>query len=1612
MPPRKRSKRPRDQEQSAEAETATTGIESLVGREGDPITHDFIDECNGDESDSDNQILAASFKKRTKRRAEKMVGNGNDTVLTDGDDDECIAEQEDKVTKALQARLRCGMQRFATSATNQGGLVKPSGPPSSVAAAAQRSTTTKRDNLTNSRRQEIFVEHVKHFMRYTVIADKARKLVSLEERPKEDPDVGNDRVELLRIHVSLPCVWRYILHEWERVEEASKKSSSLAASRDASVSRLVSLFMKCLNSLDGIHALLFIACAACRALDLTGGVTSVLLHLLLETGRVEEDRLLKSDSGELVYKAIEEIDKEMHSRFGGSDCCYFQAHSYLLLLIWYTQRDVSDNGGPLKMSHQVVLSQAFVKATSPYQTARTRRGSKAAASVAPSEESGKRKPRGRRGAGSSEDGAALSGFDRHATLVTEVQEHETRWAEDSSKFLFSLYALQNASGSASYGMKKLALREVMGAVFLFHRVLSESGVNDFLLESKESRIRELHEWSLSKGFVTPPLTHGGESSNNGTTVNSFASTDVGEDGLNVMSMAGRTYRECTDVERSFPRVANARAMLQHVTQIAAANYRGNTRAVGEGFPHEYIRARLHPHQVESLAYMLERETRGLAQYVELRGFFEATSGLPSEVADRSAGRGSREFSLFYSSMSSEWFIVRSDSLSARFARRALHCGFLCDEMGLGKTLVVLSLCATAKKRAIELEETEVPTVTTLGTVKGSNVGAVNKAFAESDAGTAGAGEDEPIYLWRHIRVRKTGALWSDMLEVLYGSLPQPVYLPTPKPLPKTTLVVVPLSLLIQWVSEIDRFYPLARYILFHGPSRQRYTYEDFCSADFVITTYETVGAHLRVETDAAFRLLTMTLPYMEHKDASLAQWDTFCRGCNERRARAASASQGVNDCDGSADVFDSILSLFESARRQVVLEAEGAPPGPTLDFVSQWDKTFREFLRSDVLYLTDFVFERIILDESQKCSKTSRLQYLQARRRWVVSGTPINNNDVNSLQPLFKFLWAELSPSYSVSPLSAFYCSSYDKQRHMISALNAFRSSRKMARYAINSFYVGRHSKSSPSDTRHVLTQPAIRKPLCMCRLCNPFTKKTVYPKSPVLTLKDALYRRVTSAASEEETEGFISDRGGLFRSWRFSVPLTHLMVRHEKTEELQRALQLSPVTEAHVEVPLLDGERFLYDYAGDVVARGVALLQRQGLVGNCSAKLLSWVCLLGRMALHPSTAFADVRNSDQALYVQSHQKNEQVASNFLSSVVSVTPNDALAYARKLIANRLNTTGTRKGRGETNVLVPPETTVETLRKLTLDPPEVPECAICLDTMLHPTLLSCFHLFCKECLFATIQVARPTLSNETTARCPHCRNPKSMRGKMMVIQVENTQVSTLGALQDEGMAPPNGENVSHEELKRRVDAVGRGSRIPRLIQLLEDIWNEAPDDNVLVFSKVPAILQMGEVALKEAGYQNVHVIDNHVTLVQRKKIFAQLHANAATTASATGSASGSTPSGNNRGHVLFLSSRVACSGLNLVFANRLIFMEPNLNPAQHQQAVGRIDRCGQLKRTYVYVMYAPRTIEERIMNRTSALLQEASQGTFPDVATGRGAPAGNTSSMGQSELITLLQAQQT
>ncbi|KAL0039084.1 hypothetical protein WJX77_007371 [Trebouxia sp. C0004] len=211
------------------------------------------------------------------------------------------------------------------------------------------------------------------------------------------------------------------------------------------------------------------------------------------------------------------------------------------------------------------------------------------------------------------------------------------------------------------------------------------------------------------------------------------------------------------------------------------------------------------------------------------------------------------------------------------------------------------------------------------------------------------------------------------------------------------------------------------------------------------------------------------------------------------------------------------------------------------------------------------------------------------------------------------------------------------------------------------------------------------------------------------------------------------------------------------------------------------------------------------------------------------------------------------------------------------------------------------------------------CNVCLCPIrqLIIVLQPCGHYYCENCTAAIRAVAYP--------RCPECRTRISSTFR---VPLSSAQTQT------------HKEDPQHAQ----INVVGNWmSKIEGLIRRIVRLRQVAPEEKSLVFSQYPDALKLVGKAL--------HV--NNISWVELK---GGSKASAAIREFET----------KEEVRVFLLPHKVGASGLTLNRANHVFLLEPSMDPAILQQAVGRAHRMGQTRPVHVTRLIMHSTVEEAVM----------------------------------------------
>ncbi|KAK9824040.1 hypothetical protein WJX72_007212 [[Myrmecia] bisecta] len=238
-----------------------------------------------------------------------------------------------------------------------------------------------------------------------------------------------------------------------------------------------------------------------------------------------------------------------------------------------------------------------------------------------------------------------------------------------------------------------------------------------------------------------------------------------------------------------------------------------------------------------------------------------------------------------------------------------------------------------------------------------------------------------------------------------------------------------------------------------------------------------------------------------------------------------------------------------------------------------------------------------------------------------------------------------------------------------------------------------------------------------------------------------------------------------------------------------------------------------------------------------------------------------------------------------------------------------------------------------------------ECAICLDALERPVRTPCSHWFCRECISGLL---------DATAKCPLCRT--TLRAGELV---EGVNEAAPAVEEDEEAAGGSGSQSSVQGTSE--------SKLRALLRELRAMWEEDETAKALVFSQYESTIEWLKTQLTEEGF-GYRYISGSMPLKQRTKAIDAFQNDPPCT-------------------VFLLSMRAGSVGINLTAANYVFLLEPAINPALEDQAIGRSWRMGQARRVVVKKFYVKGSIEERIMEMVKQRREGTGAAAEPEVAAG-------------------------
>jgi SNF2 family DNA or RNA helicase len=387
---------------------------------------------------------------------------------------------------------------------------------------------------------------------------------------------------------------------------------------------------------------------------------------------------------------------------------------------------------------------------------------------------------------------------------------------------------------------------------------------------------------------------------------------------------------------------------------------------------------------------------------------------------------------------------------------------------------------------------------------------------------------------------------------------------------------------------------------------------------------------------------------------------------------------------------------------------------------------------------------------------------------------------------------------------------------------------------------------------------------------------------------------------------------------WVLGKTLERIMVRHAVKAGHADPLNLPPKSEVVVHVDFTPVEMQQYrDRLAEVDATVRGLEARERLQARILT-VVQLITVLRRAAVDPCYSAASVLRSATAAGTGAgvEAENRRLAIEYV----------AVEVFRAAVLRAAGTAGfsaelAAKAPAYVRHVKQSEALTRALDGMCADPITMPECSVCLDSMMQPVVLGCGHVFCRECLLGVAQ--NPTSGD----KCPECRGEtvKKVKSQMTFPVVEAQGGSPV---QEDPLAPPP-----------------EGPKVRAAMELLERLLRADRSNKVVITTSFPTAIRDLMTALRRRNIAT-SVIDGSSTLQQRARMLGDFQ-----------------NGGEGGTRVCLLSIRVGAAGLTLTAANHMIILEPGTHSGHDAQLVGRCHRMGQIRPVTIHRLVARGTVEE-------------------------------------------------
>ncbi|CAK7340000.1 unnamed protein product [Dovyalis caffra] len=381
-------------------------------------------------------------------------------------------------------------------------------------------------------------------------------------------------------------------------------------------------------------------------------------------------------------------------------------------------------------------------------------------------------------------------------------------------------------------------------------------------------------------------------------------------------------------------------------------------------------------------------------------------------------------------------------------------------------------------------------------------------------------------------------------------------------------------------------------------------------------------------------------------------------------------------------------------------------------------------------------------------------------------------------------------------------------------------------------------------------------------------------------------------------------------------------------------------VSSASLQIHILEGMRKEYGHARSLAVAQAQLLRAHDELKMATARL--------RLRENENDTSIDAFGPDELESASVLHSNEKFMSLTLLSRIK----GKLRYLKGLVLSKQKPTSESSNNSmSTEEMAAISMTTEKINEgLPKDDEEA--CPICQEKLKNQKMVfPCGHITCCKCFFAmTEQRMHDNRFQRKWVMCPTCRQHTDFGNIAYAVDRQEKPYSSamLDAIQ------------GCEKIEASLAVQGSyGTKVEAVTRRILWIKSSDPEAKVLVFSSWNDVLDVLEHAFSA----------NDITFI-RMKGGRKSHV-AISEFRAQNSSPKRTRGETKSVQVLLLLIQHGANGLNLLEAQHVVLVEPLLNPAAEAQAVSRVHRIGQDKRTLVHRFIVKDTVEESIykLNRS-------------------------------------------